>query len=89
MIPQSFTPARPIEVWWDARDGAPRRLRWRGRTANVTVVEVSWRWDEGWWRGGGEVASRAYHRLVTRDGLRCVVYRDLGSGRWYLEAILD
>lgn len=89
MIPKSFFPARQIEVWWDARTALPNHLRWRGRTEKVVTIEASWRWDEGWWRGEGEGASRAYHRLVTRDGLRCILYRDLASGRWYLESILD
>ncbi len=42
-----------------------------------------------WWRGEPEAARRRYHRLVTRDGLWCVLYRDLASGRWYLEQLLD
>jgi hypothetical protein len=97
-----FAPAEPVEVWCDARTGLPQRLRWRGRLALVAMIERSWRADEGWWRagnhthpaggypaGGGEAASRAYHRVFARDGLRCVLYRDLASGRWYLEAVLD
>jgi len=88
-MPRSFAPARPLEVWCDARADRPRRLRWRGRTICVAVVEASWRWDEGWWHGAAGATSREYHRLVTRDGLRCVVYRDRVSGHWYLEAILD
>ena len=88
-MPRTFVPARPLEVWSDTRTAYPHRLRWRGRTAFVAAVEASWRWDEGWWRGAAGAASREYHRLVTRDGLRCVIYRDRASGRWYLEAILD
>jgi Domain of unknown function (DUF6504) len=84
-----FSPAEPVEVWCDARTGLPQRLRWRGRLALVATVERSWRADEGWWRGDREAASRAYHRVFARDGLRCVLYRDLASGRWYLETILD
>ena len=93
MIPRSFVPARAVEVWCAARSGVPYRVRWRGRTAWVATVEASWRWEEGWWRGGDDLdvapVSRVYHRLVTRDGLRCVIYRDAACGRWYLEAILD
>ena len=95
MSSRRFAPAEPVEVWCDARTGLPQRLRWRGRLARVELVERSWRADEGWWRagnplaGGGEAASRAYHRVFARDGLRCVLYRDLASGRWYLEAVFD
>ena len=97
MIPRTFAPAPPVEVWCDPRTGIPRRLRWRGRLAWVATIEVSWHWSEGWWRagdrthpaGGDTPARRHYHRVVTRDGLRCVLYRDLATERWHLEAILD
>ena len=89
MSARRFAPAEPVEVWCDARTGLPRRLRWRGRLALVALIERSWRADEGWWRDDGVAASRAYHRVFARDGLRCVLFRDLASGRWYLEAILD
>lgn len=89
MIPRTFAPAPLVEVWCDPRTGTPRRLRWRGRTALIATVEASWYWSEGWWREGDATARRRYHRLATRDGLRCVLYRDLATGRWHLEAILD
>ena len=95
MIPRTFFPAVPVEVWCVGRGGPPCRLRWRGRIAWVATVEASWHWSEGWWRSAGDqlagdaAARRRYHRLTTSDGLRCVVYRDLLVRRWYLEAILD
>lgn len=89
MSARRFAPAEPVEVWCDARTGLPQRLRWRGRLALVAAVERTWRMDEGWWRGAGAAASRTYHRVFARDGLRCVLYRDRTSGRWYLEAVLD
>ena len=89
MIPLRFTPPQPIEVWCAQHRDLPRRLRWRGRIAWIATIEASWSWGEGWWRADSEAASRAYHRVATRDGLRCRVYRDLASGRWYLEAIRD
>ena len=89
MSSRRFAPAEPVEVWCDARTGLPQRLRWRGRLARIALIERSWRADEGWWRGDGEAASRAYHRVFAREGLRCVLYHDLTSGRWYLEAVLD
>ncbi|HET8631045.1 MAG TPA: DUF6504 family protein [Thermomicrobiales bacterium] len=89
MIPRRFAPAVPVAVRCDPRTGLPRRLGWRGRVAAVAAVEARWRWDEGWWRGAGEATKREYYRVRARDGLRCVVYRDLGTGRWYLDAIVD
>jgi hypothetical protein len=51
-------------------------------------VEAEWEVAEGWWRGA-TAARRRYHRLVTHGGLVCVLYRDLPSGRWLLDQILD
>ena len=89
MTARRFAPTRPIEVVAAAPDGAPRAIRWRGRTERVARVEESWRLEEGWWRGAPEATRRRYYRLATRSGLWCVVYRDLGSGRWFLEEIDD
>ncbi|MFN8515178.1 MAG: hypothetical protein U0841_21860 [Chloroflexia bacterium] len=87
--PPHLRPRPARRVWCEPRTGTPCRLRWRGRTALIATVEASWSWSEGWWREGGATARRRYHRLVTRDGLRCVSCRDLATGRWHLEAILD
>ena len=89
MSARRFAPTRLIEVATDPRSGEPVALRWRGRRERVAAVEATWEVAEGWWRGEPEAARRRYHRLATREGLLCVVYRDLASGRWYLEQIVD
>jgi len=86
MVPQRFHPAPAIEVRCDAV-GTPTGFLWRRRWCMVAHTEDLWRQTNGWWQGDPE--NRDYHRVVARDGLRCVIYRDLASGRWYLEAILD
>lgn len=87
MIARRFAPAPAVTVWPDRR-GHPRGLRWRGRARQVEAVEASWRQQTGWWPGPEAAISRAYHQVRTRDGLRCVVYRDRSTRQWYLEAIL-
>ena len=89
MSARRFAPTRPVEVTADAASGEPRAVRWRGRARRVARVEATWEVVAEWWRGEPEAARRRYHRLVTRDGLWCVLYRDLASGRWYLEQLLD
>jgi len=55
----------------------------------VARVERRWKQDYGWWQGPGEARSRDYFDLATRDGLRCVLYRDLLAEGWYLEQVDD
>lgn len=88
MAIRRFAPTQPIEVATDG-GGAPVAFRWRGRGHRVARVEATWEVVAGWWRGEPEALRRGYYRLATREGLRCVVYRDLGSGRWCLEQVLD
>jgi hypothetical protein len=89
MTARRFAPSRPIEIVAHPATGEPRRLLWRGHVAWVARVEATWAVDEGWWRGEPEAIRRRYYQLVTRNGLLYVVYRDLASGRWYLEEIID
>ena len=47
-----------------------------------------WRHDGEWWR---EVAGfvRNYYELALDDGGVYRVFRDLNSGRWYLDGVYD
>ncbi len=89
MTARRFSPTQPIEVTAHPARGAPVAFRWRGRRERVAQIEADWEVTEGWWRGEPEATRRCYYRLVTRDRLLCIVYRDLGSGRWYLEQVID
>jgi len=89
MIARRFAPAQPIAVRVRPGGDLPAAFRWRGRTRRVRRVEEGWELVAAWWRGGPGAVRRGYFRLVTREGLRCVIYRDLGSGRWFLEQVLD
>jgi hypothetical protein len=89
MTARRFTSPRPVEIVTHPASGEPLHLRWRGRAEPVARVEETWALDEGWWRDGPRAIRRRYFRLLTRSGLLCVVYRDLSSGRWYLEEVID
>ena len=41
---------------------------------------------DDWWR---DLVSRAYYKVVTRDGLLCTIYLDEMRGTWHLERIYD
>lgn len=84
-----FDPTRAIEVVTRRAIGDPVAVRWRGRNERVAAIEETWDLAEGWWRSAPEATRRRYYRLRASSGLLCVVYRDLGSGRWYLEQISD
>jgi hypothetical protein len=88
MMPRRFHPAPAIDVWSRA-DGTPYRLVWKRRAHPVARVENTWAMVHGWWQGAGEALDRRYFDLTTRDGLRCVVYRDKATDGWHLEQILD
>ena len=74
-----------IQVETDAL-GTPLRLRLDGETHGKVGICNRWRVDDDWWR---DPTVRAYFKLVTRDGLLCVVYLDEMRGTWHLERIFD
>jgi hypothetical protein len=89
MAMRRFAPTRPIEVVTRRGGDEPCALRWRGRTERVAEVEAAWEMAAGWWRTHPEATRRHYYRLRAASGLLCIVYRDLDSGRWFLEQISD
>ena len=74
-----------IQVETDAL-GTPLRLHLDGESHGEVGICNRWRVDDDWWR---ELTARAYFKLVTRDGLLCVVYLDEMRGTWHLERIFD
>jgi hypothetical protein len=80
-----FSPAEPVEVA-ETADGLPASLLWRGRHYAVAGVANRWRAEESWW---ADEAWREYFKLATTDGLLCVLYRDLHTGKWYCARIYD
>lgn len=67
-------------------DQRPLRFVWQGRVHEVEGITREWRVHVDWWRAA---AWRAYYKLTTTSGLLVIIYRDLGSGEWYLQRVFD
>ncbi len=72
---------RPIRVRTGS-GGRPRVLYMRGGSRRVAQIREIWQVDDEWWR---EPISRRYATLVLEDGLTVTLYRDLLTGKWYLQ----
>ena len=72
---------RPLRVRTGS-GGRPLALDIRGKTRRVAQILEIWQIDDEWWR---EPISRRYGTLILEDGLVVTVYRDLVTGRWYLQ----
>jgi hypothetical protein len=75
----------PISVLSDAMQ-TPHAFTWQGRTHPVQEIAKRWRVDVDWWRGR---VWREYFKLTTHTGLLVIVYRDVLTGRWYLQRLYD
>ena len=51
------------------------------------IIEVldSWRIDDEWWRK--QPVSRLYYRVVLEDGTMTGLFKDLISGKWFLQRV--
>lgn len=70
---------KPTEVDTDDR-GRPSAVR----HSAVQSVTEDWVIEDRWWTG--RPLRRRYFELVLADGRSVVVFRDLGSGRWFAQA---
>ncbi len=43
--------------------------------------------ETGWWRG--PTVRRDYYRVATQSGHWFWIFRDLNSGRWFLQGMFD
>ena len=62
-----------------AEDGHPAAIDGRP----VEAVRESWLVEDRWWSDAP--LRRRYWEVVTADGRNLVVFRELGSGRWYAQ----
>jgi hypothetical protein len=62
-----------------ADDGVPVRV---GR-AQVDTVREEWLVEDRWWTA--RPLRRRYFELTMANGANAVVFRDLESGRWYIQ----
>jgi hypothetical protein len=68
--------------------GVPVRFIWRGSAHEVDMVANRWRVTSTWWVAGAE-AAREYFKVVTTEGLLCIVYRDMAAGGWFMARVYD
>ena len=69
---------RPVEIGVGA-DGVPAAF---GSTAVDSVLE-DWLVEDRWWTD--RPLRRRYLEIVLESGRCVLVFRDLGSGRWYTQ----
>ena len=80
---------RPIEVVATALvpQGPPISFRLRGRQHSVMEPIGPERIETGWWRGPH--VQRDYYRVTTDTGLRCWLFRNRKTGKWFLHGWFD
>ncbi len=87
MTARLWAQGEPIAVDCDTA-GRPVRFAWQARTHEVERVCNRWRVSEEWWKTDPG-AWREYIKLVTRDGLLCLLARDLDREAWWLIRLYD
>jgi hypothetical protein len=76
--PRQLSVPRAVEVHARAR-GRPVRVDGRA----VDAVRESWLVEDRWWTE--RPVRRRYWEVVTVDGRDLVVFRDLETGRWFIQ----
>jgi len=82
--PQALRPLnvpRPLRVRTSTQ-GRPLSIRLKKGEKRVKQILEIWQIDDEWWR---ERISRRYATLALQDGQMVTVFRDLVTGRWYLQ----
>jgi protein ImuB len=85
LMVRTLRPPRPLEVFSDRDE--PSYVRGRGLAGRVVNTAGPWRVAAEWWRE--RPCLREYYDLELSDGgvYRC--FRDLGTGRWYVDGLYD
>lgn len=61
---------------------------WQGTPRRIARVCNRWRVHTRWWEPRQPV-WREYLKVVTGDGLLCLLYRDLLAGGWFFARLYD
>lgn len=77
----------PVQMQLGAA-GIPQGFAWNGAWHPVAGIANRWRVRAGWWAPGAE-AWQEYVKLITGDGLLCVLAHDLRDGTWRLVRLYD
>ncbi|NOT01895.1 MAG: DNA polymerase Y family protein [Phycisphaerales bacterium] len=95
-VPEAGTGGRPmcvmaapveVPVTAVAPEGPPARFRWRSAEHEVASCVGPERVETGWWRG--REVRRDYFRVVSTTGQAFWLFREGGSGRWYVHGVFD
>ena len=76
--PKRLGKPRAVEVAV-GQDGIPVRVGSR----QIDSVLEDWLVEDRWWTG--KPVRRRYLELVTADGRCVLIFRELGSGRWFTQ----
>jgi protein ImuB len=101
MVMRTMRPALEVEVM--CRRETPEFVRGAGICARVVSAAGPWRRQGEWWAAAGEPGgaaalaetsaparhARDYYDLALADGGVYRAYRDLASGRWFIDGLYD
>ena len=77
----------PVQMTIDLA-GVPLSFLWDGVWHPIVRIANRWRVRTGWWAPDA-AAWQEYIKLVTDDGLLCILAHDLQSGEWRLVRLYD
>ena len=84
---QVWVKGEPIQATCDG-DEQLLAFVWQGQRHQVARICNRWRVIEEWWRAE-PAAWREYVKVVTREGVLCLIAQDLGRGEWWLIRVYD
>ncbi|MGH7907611.1 MAG: DNA polymerase Y family protein [Candidatus Binataceae bacterium] len=84
---RALRPAEEVEMMCN-RD-TPEFMRGKNLAARVVSIAGPWRRDGEWWNDGPGALQRDYYDIALADGGVYRTYRDLRSGRWFIDGIYD
>lgn len=67
-------------------DGEPLSVNFDGRWLKVKSVWEIWRIKGKWWEREKE---REYFQIEMEGNILCEIFKDMESGRWFIERIYD
>lgn len=74
-----------LQVQCDAR-GLPVQVAYKPAGLQVREIMEVWKDTGCWWEGESE---KVFYRLLCHDGSVREIFRDLGSGQWFLYKTYD
>lgn len=82
-----FSRPQPVQVMVVVPDGPVAWFRWSGREHPVIHTLGPERITTAWWRG--QDVQRDYFVVLAKNGCRFWLFRDRGSGQWFVHGSFD